>query len=48
MKARLSCQTNASVSKMKNEAVCERSQTRGRAGLGVNGMINKFIYEQQF
>ena len=34
--------------KMKNEAVCERSQTRARAGLGVNGMIDKFIYKQQF
>ena len=32
--------------KMKNEAVSERSQTRGRAGLGVNGMIDKFIYKQ--
>ena len=29
--------------KMKNEAVCERSQTRARAGLGVNRMIDKFI-----
>ena len=34
--------------KMKNEAVCEWSQTQARAGLGVNGMINKFIYKQQF
>ena len=34
--------------KMKNEAVCERSQTRARSGLGVNGMIDKFIYKQQF
>ena len=32
--------------KIKNEAVCEQSQTR--AGLGVNGMIDKFIYKQQF
>ena len=48
LKARLSCQMNASVRKMKNEVVCEWSQTRARAGLGVNGMINKFIYKQQF
>ena len=34
--------------KLKNEAVCERSQTQARAGLGVNGMIDKFIYKQQF
>ena len=34
--------------KMKNEAVSERSQTQARAGLGVNGMIDKFIYKQQF
>ena len=34
--------------KMKNEAVCEQSQTQARAGLGVNGMIDKFIYKQQF
>ena len=34
--------------KMKSEAVCERSQTRARAGLGVNGIIDKFIYKQQF
>ena len=33
--------------KMKNEAVCEWSQTRARAGLGVNEMINKFIHKQQ-
>ena len=46
LKARLSCQTDASVSK--NEAACERLQTWARAGLGVNGMIDKFIYKQQF
>ena len=34
--------------KMKNEAVGKRSQTRPIAGLGVNGMIDKFIYKQQF
>ena len=34
--------------KMKNEAVSEQSQTRAIAGLSVNGMINKFIYKQQF
>ena len=34
--------------KMKDEVVCERLQTQVRAGLGVNGMINKFIYKQQF
>ena len=34
--------------KMKNEAVSEWSQTQVRAGLGVNGMIDKFIYKQQF
>ena len=34
--------------KMKNEAVSERSQTQVRAGLDVNGMIDKFIYKQQF
>ena len=34
--------------KMKNEAVSERSQTWATAGLGVNGMIDKFIYKQQF
>ena len=34
--------------KMKNEAVCEQLQTRARTGLGVNGMIDKFIYKQQF
>ena len=34
--------------KMKNEAVSEWSQTRAKAGLGVNGMIDKFIYKQQF
>ena len=37
--------------KMKNEAVCEWLQTQARAGLGVswlNGMIDKFIYKQQF
>ena len=45
-KDRLSCQTNASVSK--NEAVCKWSQTRVRAGLGVDGMIDKLIYKQQF
>ena len=34
--------------KIRNEVVCERSQTRVRAGLGVDGMIDKFIYKQQF
>ena len=34
--------------KVKNEAVSQWSQTRVRAGLGVNGMIDKFIYKQQF
>ena len=34
--------------KIKNEAVNKRSQTWVRAGLGVNGMIDKFIYKQQF
>ena len=34
--------------KVKNEAVSERSQTQARAGLGVNGMIDKYIYKQQF
>ena len=34
--------------KMKNEPVSEWSQTRLRAGLRVSGMINKFIYKQQF
>ena len=34
--------------KVKNEAVIERSQTWASAGLGVNGMIDKFIYKQQF
>ena len=34
--------------KMKNEQVYERSQTRVRAGLSVNGMIDKFVYKQQF
>ena len=34
--------------KIKNEVVCARSQTWARAGLGVNGMIDKFIYKQQF
>ena len=34
--------------KNKNEAVSERLQTQARAGLGVSGMIDKFIYEQQF
>jgi len=34
--------------KMKNEAVCERSQTPVRAGLGVDGIIDGFIYKQQF
>ena len=34
--------------KMKNEAVSERLQTQLIAGLGVNGMIDKFIYKQQF
>ena len=34
--------------KMKNEAVCEWSQTQARTGLGVNGMSDKFIYKQQF
>ena len=49
LKARLSCQTIASVSKSeKNEAVSEWLQTRARAGLGVSGMIDKFIYKQQF
>jgi len=33
--------------KIKNEAVCERSQTWVRAGLGISGMIDKFIYKQQ-
>ena len=46
LKARLSCQMDASV--RKNEVVCEQSQTWARAGLGVNGMIDKFIYKQQF
>ena len=34
--------------KVKNEAVSERWKTRARAGLGINGMIDKFIYKQQF
>ena len=34
--------------KMKNEVVSEWLQTQARAGLGVNGMIDKFIYKQQF
>ena len=35
---------NASISK--NEAICEWLQTWARAGLGVDGMIDKFIYKQ--
>ena len=34
--------------KMKNEPVSEWLQTRLRAGLRVSGVIDKFIYEQQF
>ena len=34
--------------KMKNEAICEWLQTWARAGLDVNGMIDKFICKQQF
>ena len=34
--------------KMKNVAVYEPMQTGERAGLGVSGMIDKFIYKQQF
>ena len=34
--------------KMKNKVACERSQMCARAGLGVNGMIDEFIYKQQF
>ena len=34
--------------KMKNKAVSKRSPTRARAGLGVNGMIDKFIYKHKF
>ena len=33
--------------KVKNEAVSEWLQT-GESWLGVNGMIDKFIYKQQF
>ena len=34
--------------KMKNEAVCEQWQTWARAGLGVNGMIDKLFINSNF
>ena len=33
---------------MKNDVVSEQLQTQLIASLGVNGMIDKFIYKQQF